>query len=165
MPVDRLEHIFARCPQDTALLGLDIGKKTVGMAVSNRDQTIAMPLRTIRRVKFTRDIEQIEDVIRSHDVGGYILGYPLNIDGSVGPRADACRHFGEEMLNHPNIFGRAPFIALWDERLSTVSVEDFLVETVDMSRTKREQVVDKLAAQVILQGALDFMSACARPNE
>ena len=95
--------------------------------------------------------------IDDFQIGGYILGYPLNMDGTEGPRCQSVRHFAEEMRRHPEIFGQNPWIAFWDERLSTASVEDFLIETVDMSRTKRKQVIDALAARHILQGALDFI--------
>lgn len=153
-----LKEILGARPSQTRLLGLDIGTKTIGLALSDPAQSIATPLRTIQRTKFTKDIEELRPMIRDFEIGGYVLGLPLNMDGSEGPRAQAIRHFAQEMENHPDIFGEKPWIALWDERLSTASVEDFLVETVDMSRTKRKQVVDKLAAQFILQGALDFIS-------
>lgn len=137
---------------------MDLGARTIGLAVSDSGQGIATPLKTVRRSKFTRDIEELKIVIDDYEIGGYVLGYPLNMDGSEGSRCQAVRHFAEELMNYPRIVGAVPWIALWDERLSTVSVEDFLVETVDMSRTKRKQVVDKLAAQHILQGALDFIN-------
>ena len=154
-----LKEILGAKPAGARLLGMDIGTKTIGLALSDPMQSIATPLRTISRVKFTKDIEELRPLIRDFEVGGYVLGYPLNMDGSEGPRCQAVRHFAQEMENHPDIFGQNPWIALWDERLSTASVEDFLIESVDMSRTKRKQVIDKLAAQVILQGALDFMRA------
>ena len=138
---------------------MDLGTKTIGLSVSDPAQTIATPLKTIQRTKFSRDIEELGNVIKDFDIGGYVLGLPLNMDGTEGPRCDASRSFADELTNYPQIAGTNPWIALWDERLSTVSVEDFLVESVDMSRTKRKQVVDKLAAQVILQGALDFIQA------
>lgn len=136
---------------------MDLGTRTIGLAVSDSGQRVATPLKTIERRKFTRDIEELKTVIADYEIGGYVLGYPLNMDGSVGPRCQAVRHFAEELVNYPQIVGTDPWIALWDERLSTVSVEDFLVETVDMSRTKRKHVIDKLAAQHILQGALNFI--------
>jgi len=152
-----LKEILADRPKDTRLLGLDIGTKTIGLAICDPGQSIATPLRLIERTKFTKDIEIIRPIIKDYEIGGYVLGYPLNMDGTAGPRCEATRHFAQEMQNHPQIFGTNPWIALWDERLSTAAVEDFLVDTVDMSRTKRKQVVDKLAAQHILQGALEFM--------
>ena len=157
MPIGLLVDILGERPANTRLLGLDLGTKTIGLAVSDSDQSIATPLKTIHRKKFTLDIQELKRVIDDFEVGGYILGLPLNMDGSEGPRCDATRNFAQELVNYPQIVGTNPWMALWDERLSTVSVEDFLVDTVDMSRTKRKQVVDKLAAQHILQGALDFI--------
>lgn len=157
MPVGLLKDIIAKCPADKRLLGLDIGTKTIGLALSDSSHNIATPLRTVQRRKFTLDIQDIKRTIDEFKVSGYVLGFPLNMDGSEGPRCQAVRHFADEMRNHPDIFGTNPWIAFWDERLSTAAVEDFLVETVDMRRTKRDQVVDSLAAQHILQGALDFM--------
>lgn len=156
MPTGLLVEILGRRPAGARLLGMDLGTKTIGLAVSDAGQGIATPLRTIKRTKFSRDIEELKQVIADFEIGGYVLGYPLNMDGSAGPRCDAVRSFADELTKYPQIVGTDPWIALWDERLSTVSVEDFLVESVDMSRTKRKQVIDKLAAQHILQGALDF---------
>ncbi len=151
-----LKDILATRPKNVRLLGMDLGSKTIGLALSDSAQSIATPFKTIQRTKFTKDIEELRPVIRDYEIGGYVLGFPLNMDGSEGPRCDSVRSFAQEMENYPQIFGTKPWIALWDERLSTAAVEDFLVETVDMSRTKRKQVVDKLAAHLILQGALDF---------
>ncbi|HBR69274.1 MAG TPA: Holliday junction resolvase RuvX [Rhodospirillaceae bacterium] len=160
MPIGLLKDIIDRKPEDVRLLGLDIGTKTIGMAVCDPGHSIATPLGTIKRIKFTKDIEELRRVINDYEIGGYVLGYPVNMDGSEGPRCQSVRDFALEMEKHPAIFGDNPWIALWDERLSTESVEDFLVESVDMSRTKRKQVKDKLAAQHILQGALDFIQLC-----
>lgn len=159
MPTGLLSEIIDRLPDQKRLLALDLGTKTIGLALSNPDYTIATPLKTINRTKFTRDIEELNTVIKDYEVGGFVMGLPLNMDGTEGPRCDAVKSFAHEMTNYPQIVGTDPWIALWDERLSTVSVEDFLVETVDMSRTRRKQVVDKLAAQHILQGALDFIQS------
>ena len=125
--------------------------------MSDSAHSVATPLRTVHRRKFTLDIQDMKREIDDFQIGGYILGYPLNMDGTEGPRCQSVRHFAEEMRRHPEIFGKNPWIALWDERLSTAYVEDFLIETVDMSRTKRKQVIDALAARHILQGALDFI--------
>lgn len=138
---------------------MDLGEKTIGLSISDADQSIATPLKTIKRTKFTNDIEELKQVIDDYGIGGYVIGLPLNMDGSEGPRCDSVRSFAAELTNYPQILGTDPWIALWDERLSTVSVEDFLIESVDMSRTKRKQVIDKLAAQHILQGALDFIQS------
>lgn len=158
MPIDLLKEIADTRPKETRLLGLDLGEKTIGVAVSNDAQNIATPVETIQRKKFAQDIEALGRIIRDFEVGGFILGWPLNMDGSAGPRCDAVRSFADEMTKHPQIVGTNPWIGLWDERLSTQAVDDFLIENVDMSRTRRKQVVDKLAAQVILQGALDYLA-------
>lgn len=147
----------ATAPSFKRLLGLDIGEKTIGLALSDPMQSIATPLQVINRTKFTKDILELEKIIREFSIGGYVLGYPVNMDGSEGPRCQSIRHFAEELQKYPQIVGKDPWISLWDERLSTASVDRFLVDDVDMSRTKRKQVVDKLAAQFILQGALDFL--------
>lgn len=160
MPIGLLKDIVDQMPEDTRLLGLDIGTKTIGMAVCDPGHSIATPLGTIKRTKFTKDIEELRRVINDYEVGGYVLGYPVNMDGSEGPRCQSVRDFALEMTKHPAVFGSEPWIALWDERLSTETVDSFLVESVDMSRTKRKQVKDKLAAQHILQGALDFTRLC-----
>lgn len=159
MPIGLLKDILAKRPAGKRLLGLDIGTKTIGLALSDSSHNIATPLRTINRKKFTLDIQSMKKEIDEFGVGGYVLGYPLNMDGSEGPRCQSVRHFAEEMRNHPEIFGPNPWIALWDERLSTAAMEDFLIETVDMSRTKRDRVIDTLAAHHILQGALDFIGS------
>ena len=161
MPIGELKDIIDRMPEKARLLGLDLGSKTIGLAVSDETHGIATPLKTIKRTKFTRDIEELRTVIEDYNIGGFVLGYPLNMDGSAGPRCDSVRSFAEELKNYPDIVGEDPWMALWDERLSTAAVDDFLVESVDMSRTKRKQVVDKLAAQHILQGALDFIRAAS----
>ncbi len=159
MPIGLLMEILAQRPENARLLGMDLGSKTIGLSVSDAGQGIATPLKTIKRGKFARDMVELGQVVADYEIGGYVLGYPLNMDGSMGPRCDAVRSFADEMKNYPQFLGTDPWIALWDERLSTVSVEDFLVESVDMSRTKRKQVIDKLAAQHILQGALEFIRA------
>jgi len=159
MPIGLLKDIIDTKPGNVRLLALDIGTKTIGLALSDSACMIATPLKTIARTKFTRDILELKPVIDDYQIGGFILGYPLNMDGTQGPRCQAVRHFAQELAAHPEIVGTDPWIAFWDERLSTASVEDFLVEVVDMSRTKRKQVIDKLAAQHILQGALDFIRA------
>lgn len=158
MPLGKLKNLLSTRPDNARLLGLDIGTKTIGLALSDPAQSIATPLKVIRRTKFTKDIEELRPVIEDYQIGGYVLGYPVNMDGTEGPRCQSVFHFGQEMANHPHIFGTEPWIALWDERLSTVAVDDFLTETVDISRTKKKQIIDKLAAQHILQGALDFMA-------
>jgi len=157
MTLGLLRDIIDSCPKDARLLGLDIGERTIGIALSDSGQSIATPLKLIERTKFTKDILELKKTITDYSIGGYVLGYPVNMDGTEGARCDSIKDFGREMANHKDIFGDNPWIALWDERLSTVSVNKFLIDDMDMSRTKRKQNVDKLAAQFILQGALDFI--------
>ncbi len=136
-------------PQDQRLLGLDLGTKTIGLALSDVMLTIATPLKTIRRTKFTADAGQLLDIARKHQVGGLVLGYPLNMDGSKGPRAQASESFARNLARLSDL----P-VTLWDERLSTAAVTRTLLEA-DASRRRRAEVVDKMAASFILQGALD----------
>jgi putative Holliday junction resolvase len=162
MPTGLLKDIVHKTPRGVALLGLDIGTKTIGLAISEPAQRVATPLRTIKRTKFTKDILLLGEVIREFEIGGYILGLPVSMDGSEGRRAQSIRDFAQEMNNHPEIFGSDPFIAFWDERLSTVSVEEFVDNSVYKRKTrmnaKSSGLIDKLAAQVILSGALDFLT-------
>ena len=156
MPIGHLKDMMPTCPKEGALLGLDVGKKTIGLALSDPGQSLATPLKTIKRTKFTKDVEEIKGVIKEYDVKGFVIGYPINMDGSEGPRAQSVRDFAIEM---DKVLGEE-WIALWDERLSTVSVEDLVDKMVDKRKTKTNAkssgLIDKLAAQVILQGALDY---------
>ncbi|MDT3377501.1 Holliday junction resolvase RuvX [Labrys portucalensis] len=136
-------------PANQRLLGLDLGTKTIGLALSDVMLTIASPLETIRRTKFTADAEQLLALCARHEVGGLVLGYPLNMDGSKGPRAQASESFARNLQRLSDL----P-VALWDERLSTAAVTRTLLEA-DASRRRRAEVVDKMAASFILQGALD----------
>lgn len=143
-------------------MGLDLGEKTIGVAISDTGQRVATPVTTIQRRKFMADIQELGKIAADFGgVGGVVLGWPLNMDGSAGPRCDATRSFADELSRYPHILGMEQgadmWIALFDERLSTHSVEDFLIKDVDMSRTRRKQVIDKLAAQVILQAALEHL--------
>jgi len=162
LTLDLLENIFVCCPKGKNLLGMDIGRKTIGLALSDSKHSIATPLKTIKRTKFSKDIKVLERVIKDYDVGGYVLGYPLNMDNSEGPRCQSVRDFAQEFsvqLSDELKPSKNLWIALWDERLSTVSVDNFVSETVNIkkSRAKEKGIIDKLAAQHILQGALDFM--------
>jgi putative Holliday junction resolvase len=133
------------------LIGLDVGTKTVGVALSDLTRTIASGLTTLARTKFTADARALLDLAREHAIGGFVVGFPVNLDGSVGPRAQATRAFAR------NLAKLTPLpILLWDERLSTAAAERTLLEA-DASRKRRAEVIDKLAAAIILQGALDRM--------
>lgn len=141
--------LAAALPPGARLLGLDLGTKTIGLALSDVGRSIATPLETLKRVKFGKDAEALLAVAAKYGVGGLVLGLPLNMDGSEGPRAQATRAFVRNL---------APLTALpiayWDERLSTAAVTRTLLEA-DASRARRAEVVDKMAAAYILQGALD----------
>lgn len=131
------------------LIGVDLGTKTIGLALSDVERRIATPLETIKRVKFTQDAERMRFLAVKFDVGGLVIGLPLNMDGSEGPRVQATRTFARNLkpiLGLPVVF--------WDERLSTVAVTRALLDA-DASRATRAEHVDKMAAAYILQGALD----------
>ena len=131
------------------LLGLDLGSKTIGIALSDVGLSIATPMETIRRKKFTVDAERLLTIIREQNVGAMVLGLPKNMDGSEGPRCQSTRQFAKNMAEKTDI----P-ICFWDERLSTVAVTRTLLEA-DTSRKRRDQLVDKMAASYILQGVLN----------
>ncbi len=134
------------------LLGLDLGSKTIGVALSDILRRVASPMEVIRRRKFTKDAERLITIIAEQNVGGIILGFPLNMDGSEGPRCQSTRQFVRNISEKISL----P-VALWDERLSTVAVTRTLLDA-DTSRQRRKEIVDKLAAAYILQGALDKMA-------
>ena len=134
------------------LMGLDVGAKTIGIAFSDVRRVVATPRETIRRSKFTDDAETLRRLIEANDVGGLVIGLPINMDGSEGPRCQSVRQFAANLLAEFDIA-----IAFWDERLSTVSAERALLEA-DMTRKRRSQVIDKMAAAIILQGALDRLA-------
>jgi putative Holliday junction resolvase len=131
------------------LIGIDLGEKTIGLALSDVGRSIATPLETLRRTRFTPDAERIRALVARFEVGAVVVGLPLNMDGSEGPRAQATRAFArnlQPLLGVPIVF--------WDERLSTAAVTRALLEA-DASRARRGAVVDKMAAAYILQGVLD----------
>lgn len=131
------------------LLGIDPGTKTIGLALSDFMLTIATPMETIKRKKFTTDIIRLKEIVEEQNVGGFVIGLPINMDGSEGPRCQSVRAFAKNLEQNFDI----P-MAFWDERLSTASVERTLIKA-DISRAKRAEVIDKMAASYILQGALD----------
>ena len=137
-------------PSSGKLMGLDLGTKTIGVAISDGMRYSATPLETIKRTKFTLDAERLIALIAQHAIVGIVLGLPLNMDGSEGPRVQSTRAFARTLT--PKI---TPLpIVFWDERLSTSAVTRMMIQA-DMRRDKRAEVVDKLAASYILQGALD----------
>ena len=153
MPIRNLAEIKQDLAPGRRLLGLDLGEKTIGLALSDAMLIVATPMETIRRTKFTVDAEKLLALIAEHEVGALVLGLPINMDGSEGPRCQSVRQFAANLLEKTDIA-----IAFWDERLSTAAVTRTLIEA-DVSRARRKQVVDKMAAAYILQGALDFLAA------
>jgi len=151
MPICSLDDLPKAIAPGTRLLGLDLGAKTIGLALSDPAFMIGSPIETLRRTKFGKDAAALGAVIAAHDVGGLVIGLPINMDGSEGPRCQSTRQFAANLIER----GLDLPIAFWDERLSTAAVERFLVDEADMSRRKRALVVDKMAAAYILQGALD----------
>ena len=149
MICDDLSDFFAALPRDRALAGLDLGDRTIGVALSDRRLSVATPHSTIRRKKFTPDAEALAAILRDREIGGIVLGLPRNMDGSEGPRCQATRAFArnfQRIMDLPTTF--------WDERLTTVAAERALIEA-DASRARRAEVIDHVAASYILQGALD----------
>ncbi|WP_346909522.1 Holliday junction resolvase RuvX [uncultured Roseibium sp.] len=148
-PTLLLDDFLAALPPSGRLIGLDLGTKTIGLALSDLGRGIASPMETIRRKKFTIDAERLLQICTEQQVGGIVLGLPLNMDGTEGPRAQATRAFARNLAQKTNL----P-MTMWDERLSTAAVTRTLLEA-DSSRARRAEVVDKMAAAYILQGFLD----------
>lgn len=150
---------FLDLPDHARLLGLDLGTKTIGLALSDVERQIATPLETIKRVKFGLDAAALLKIAAKYEVAGLVIGLPLNMDGSEGPRVQSTRAFIR------NLGPLTPLpIAFWDERLSTMAVTRTLLDA-DASRAKRAEVVDKMAAAYILQGALDRLLRMAPPEQ
>lgn len=151
-PAIAIEDLAARLVPGARLLGLDVGSKTIGLALSDVTRTVASPLETIRRTKFAADAARLLKLIAEHQVAGLVIGLPLNLDGSEGPRVQSTRAFARNLAALTDVA-----IAYWDERLSTAAAERTLLEA-DASRKRRAQVIDKMAAAIILQGALDRLA-------
>ena len=147
-----LVEAAALWPARGALIGLDLGTKTIGVAVSDPDRKLATGIETIQRKTFTADAKRLLSLSAERNVVGFILGLPINMDGSEGPRAQSTRAFARNFAKLTDLA-----IGLWDERLSTVAVERELID-MDMSRAKRAKVIDEHAAIFILQGALDRLA-------
>ncbi len=153
---DDIDAFAAQVGNAASLMGLDLGTKTIGVAISDRLQTVATPRETIKRKKFGIDADAIDRLIADNQIAGIVLGLPMNMDGSEGPRAQSTRAFSRNLSARITV----P-IFFWDERLSTVAAERALLEA-DMSRKKRADVIDNVAASYILQGVLDRLSHIRR---
>lgn len=149
MPVITLDELKTLKTDKKRLLGLDLGEKTIGLGLSDITWLIASPLEVIRRTNLENDFKALQRVIHEFSVAAFIIGLPMNMNGSEGPQAKKARAFIEDLLKEIDI----P-VYFWDERLSTVAVTRTLLEA-DLSRKKRAQIVDKMAATYILQGVLD----------
>lgn len=150
MAVLDLVQLLESPARGAPLAGLDLGEKTIGVAVSDATWTVASPLSVIRKVKFTTDLAELFRLMETRAAAGLVVGLPVNMDGSEGPRAQSCRAFVRNLLRIKDL----P-VAFWDERLSTVAVNRMLTDEADVSRARRAEVVDKAAAAWILQGALE----------
>lgn len=148
---NEIEEFFAQIQRPSAILGLDFGEKTIGVAVSDLTWSVATPRETIKRKKFTLDAQALDAIVAQTDAKGLILGLPRNMDGSEGPRCQKTRAFARNLAQKSDI----P-IGFWDERLSTVAAERAMLEA-DLSRARRAEAIDHVAAGFILQGALDRM--------
>jgi putative Holliday junction resolvase len=147
-----LEAFAGALPRGARLIGIDVGSRTLGLALSDVTRSVASGLVTLRRTRLAADLRRLIALAGEHGVGGFVVGLPLNLDGSEGPRAQATRAFARDLAKHT-----ALSIAYWDERLSTVAAERALLEA-NASRRRRAAVIDKVAATLILQGALDRMN-------
>lgn len=154
MPVCNLADLKTELPKGQCLLGLDPGSTVIGVAVSDPGLTVASPLASIARKKLADDIAALAKIIKERQAGGLIVGLPKNMDGSEGPAAQSVRTFVSNFLKQPGMSDLP--VAFWDERLSSAAVERFLISD-DMTRKRRDQVIDKAAAAYILQGALDAL--------
>ncbi len=148
-----LPHLKTALAAHGRLLGLDVGTKTIGLAISDTTLSVATPVETVKRSKFAQDAERLKGIIAERAVGGLVIGLPVNMDGSEGPRCQSVRQFARNLAGA----GIDLPAAFWDERLSTAAVQRVMIEDADMSRKRRAEVVDKAAAAWILQGALDAL--------
>jgi putative holliday junction resolvase len=150
MPIVDLLEFPALLPRNAPVVGLDLGEKTIGVAVSDVTRYIASPLELIRKSKFSDDVATLFRLMDGRGVAGVIIGLPIHMDGTEGARAQSCRAFARNLLRLRDL----P-IAFWDERMSSMAVNRMLIDEADVTRAKRAKLVDKTAAAWILQGALD----------
>jgi len=148
MKICKLEEIKTHMAPSSALLGLDVGTKTIGLSLSDKRLSVATPLEVIERTKFSQDVERIKKVVADYQVGGFVIGLPTNMDGTAGPKVQSIKAFVHNLKAH---FDQPA--AYWDERLSTKAMEREMLAQ-DVTRAKRAKSIDKLAAAFILQGAL-----------
>jgi putative Holliday junction resolvase len=150
MAVLDLLDLPAALPRFAPIAGLDLGEKTIGVAISDATRTVASPLELIRKTKFTDDANALFKLMDSRGAAGVVIGLPVNMDGTEGPRCQSVRAFGRNLIRLRDL----P-IAFWDERMSSMAVNRMLIDEADVTRARRAELVDKAAAAWILQGALD----------
>ena len=153
MAIVKLQSFKKILKPGQCILGLDHGLKTIGLSISDQLLIIASPLRTITRTKFSTDIFVLKKIIKKFDIGAVVIGLPINMNGTEGPRCQSVRQFVSNLLSVIEV----P-VSFWDERLSTAAINRVLISEADMSRKKRNKIIDKMAAAYILQGALDSLS-------
>jgi putative Holliday junction resolvase len=154
-----IEDLAKSLPVKARLIGVDLGAKTIGLAISDIERRLASPLKTLRRAAFARDAAALTAILAEFDIAGIVLGLPLDLDGRDSPRAQSTRAFARNLAKQTDL----P-IVFWDERFSTAVVTRSLIAN-DVSRAKRAEVVDKMAAAYILQGALDRLAGLSRPRD
>jgi putative holliday junction resolvase len=154
-----IEDLAKSLPVKARLIGVDLGTKTIGLAISDIERRLASPLKTLRRAAFARDAAALTAILAEFDIAGIVLGLPLDLDGGDSPRAQSTRAFARNLAKQTSL----P-IVFWDERFSTAVVTRSLIAN-DVSRAKRAEVVDKMAAAYILQGALDRLAGLSRPRD
>jgi putative Holliday junction resolvase len=154
-----IEDLAKSVPVKARLIGVDLGAKTIGLAISDIERRLASPLKTLRRAAFARDADALTAILAEFDIAGIVLGLPLDLDGRDSPRAQSTRAFARNLAKQTSL----P-IVFWDERFSTAVVTRSLIAN-DVSRAKRAEVVDKMAAAYILQGALDRLAGLSRPRD
>ncbi|MGC9958561.1 Holliday junction resolvase RuvX [Roseiarcus sp.] len=154
-----IEDLAKSLPVKARLIGVDLGAKTIGLAISDIERRLASPLKTLRRAAFARDADALTAILAEFDIAGIVLGLPLDLDGRDSPRAQSTRAFARNLAKQTDL----P-IVFWDERFSTAVVTRSLIAN-DVSRAKRAEVVDKMAAAYILQGALDRLAGLSRPRD
>jgi len=157
MPICAIADLRAELPTGSRLLGLDLGSKTIGLAISDTTLTVASPIGTVQRTKLAADARELAKVVKERGVGGMILGLPLNMNGSEGPSAQSARQFAANLIGMASLFACEPLISFWDERLSSCAVNRLMIDA-DLSRRRRAKSVDTMAAAYILQGALDALT-------
>ena len=152
MAIVSLIELKSIVPSGSCLLGLDLGSKTIGLAISDPTFLIASPLKTISRGGLLEDFDGLKAIIDSRSVGGLVCGLPISMNGTEGPRCQSTRQFVDKFLIQRDIA-----VVFWDERLSTAAVERMLIGEIDMTRKRRKKIIDKLAAAYILQGAINAL--------